>query len=456
VKQRNQGDNGGQLKRKLHELVKQEGSLELNISNWEEAMDHLSTVLILPRNIHQEEVQEKEYPRSIFKRSQKSNVPYSRKRSSIRSGVSRNKKHNSSSVNDYYQKIMNKMRSSNRPVPWNARPKWLQSIHITPPTRKLRSLDNDKAPRKGEDQEVEEDFHILRERVLKSKISETERIVRSKDIEERKKIEKEILRIEKEEEEIAEEARKKASSLLRPLTEEEESIVTKAIYEIGPTDDILARCDVDSVQRRSMQTLQPCKWLNDEVIHYFYLMLANRDAELSEADTNRRRSHFFKSFFLTKLFDEGASNVYKYSNVKRWSKKVPGKDIFALDKIFFACNLSNVHWASAVIYVQEKRIQFYDSMTGDGMYQMNGLLNYLKDEWRAKKGGELPDADKWKLVTCTDDTPVQENGFDCGVFTCMFADFLSINKPLSFSQEHISHCRKRIALSIMKGAAAAD
>eukprot|EP00555_Chaetoceros_dichaeta_P009317 CAMPEP_0198262008 /NCGR_PEP_ID=MMETSP1447-20131203/10583_1 /TAXON_ID=420782 /ORGANISM="Chaetoceros dichaeta, Strain CCMP1751" /LENGTH=95 /DNA_ID=CAMNT_0043950077 /DNA_START=380 /DNA_END=667 /DNA_ORIENTATION=- len=95
-------------------------------------------------------------------------------------------------------------------------------------------------------------------------------------------------------------------------------------------------------------------------------------------------------------------------------------------------------------------------MTGDGMYQMEGLLNYLKDEWKAKKGGDLPDADKWKLVKCTADTPVQENGFDCGVFTCMFADFLSINKPLSFSQEHISHCRKRIALSIMMGTAAAD
>ena len=87
------------------------------------------------------------------------------------------------------------------------------------------------------------------------------------------------------------------------------------------------------------------------------------------------------------------------------------------------------------------------------MYHIEGLLNYLKDEWKAKKGGDLPDADSWRLVTCTADTPVQENGFDCGVFTCMFADFISMDKSLVFSQEHITQCRKKIALSIMNGIA---
>ena len=42
-------------------------------------------------------------------------------------------------------------------------------------------------------------------------------------------------------------------------------------------------------------------------------------------------------------------------------------------------------------------------------------------------------------------------GHDCGIFTCMFADFVSTNTPLLFTQHHISRCRKRIALSIMRG-----
>ena len=98
-------------------------------------------------------------------------------------------------------------------------------------------------------------------------------------------------------------------------------------------------------------------------------------------------------------------------------------------------------------------MQFYDSMHGHGMYYLKGLMQYLKDEWSAKKGGELPDADKWTLVPCETTVPCQENGYDCGVFTCMFADFLSFDRQLTFSQEHITQCRERIALSIMKGVA---
>jgi Ulp1 family protease len=71
------------------------------------------------------------------------------------------------------------------------------------------------------------------------------------------------------------------------------------------------------------------QWLNDEVIHYFLIMLANRDEEMCRNDPNRKRSHFFKSFFITKLLNEGHANPamdgkYQYTNVKRWSKQVPG------------------------------------------------------------------------------------------------------------------------------------
>jgi len=183
-------------------------------------------------------------------------------------------------------------------------------------------------------------------------------------------------------------------------------------------------------------------------------MLAKRDEQLTKDSPGRKRCHYFKSFFFTKLFDEGATNQYRYANVKRWSRRVPGKDIFNLDKIFFACNVHQTHWTCVVIFMQEKLIRFYDSMAGDGYSYSHGLLKYLKDEWKAKKGGDLPNADEWKIVGYVDgDVPQQQNGFDCGVFTCMYADFVSMDRPLAFTQEHITRCRERIALSIMKGVA---
>ena len=324
-------------------------------------------------------------------------------------------------------------------------------------TEKVALLSHEEKEESGEHEVHVQD---IRAQLYKFSIKRTtiaEREARAKERKENERIEKELVEREKKEKEMErqrlEEARKAASSLLRQLTPEEKDVVNEAINGIGPLNEVIANYETDSIQRRSMQQLRPGEWLNDEVIHFFLNMLACRDKQLCEKDGNRKRCHFFKSFFLTKLFDEGATNQYRYSNVKRWSKKVPGKDIFALDKIFFPMNLSNMHWACAVIYMQEKRIQVYDSMLGSGVDQLEGLMQYLKDEWRAKKGGELPNQDEWDLVTCKADTPQQRNGYDCGVFTCMFADFLSMGRPLAFSQQHITQCRERIALSIMRGVA---
>ena len=211
------------------------------------------------------------------------------------------------------------------------------------------------------------------------------------------------------------EARESAMKLMRPLTEEEQEIVDSAVHGIGPPAEILASQDADSVQRGSMQTLQPGQWLNDEIINYFLKnCLAKRDEMLCAKQPGRKRSHFFNSFFVQTMFDEKNKNPklrgkYNYKNVKRWGRKVPGKDIFNLKYIVMPINLDNMHWTSAVIFMEEKKIQYFDSMGGTDRAKLEGLLQYLKDEYKAKKGGEM-DTSEWELVPCTRDTPRQRNG----------------------------------------------
>ena len=148
----------------------------------------------------------------------------------------------------------------------------------------------------------------------------------------------------------------RSATLLRDLTDDEAATVREAIYGLGRPDEIVATSDTDSVQRQSLHKLQPGVWLNDEVIHYFLLMLARRDEELAAkagggggggGGEKRKRCHFFKSFFITKLLDEAGG--YNYKNVKRWSRKVPGKDIFALDKIFFPGKFSSHAWVPVMV-----------------------------------------------------------------------------------------------------------
>ena len=90
-----------------------------------------------------------------------------------------------------------------------------------------------------------------------------------------------------------------------PLTNDERAIITKATYGFGNSTDILASLGNDSVTRKSMQTLRPGQWLNDEVINYFLKnCLANRDEIICARQSGRKRSHFFNSFFVQEMFDE--------------------------------------------------------------------------------------------------------------------------------------------------------
>jgi Ulp1 family protease len=63
----------------------------------------------------------------------------------------------------------------------------------------------------------------------------------------------------------------------------------------------------------------------------------------------------------------------------------------------------------AVIFMEAKRIQYYDWFGGTAWAKLEGLVNYLKDAYRAKHGKEM-DATEWKLVSCRRDTPRQRNG----------------------------------------------
>ena len=98
--------------------------------------------------------------------------------------------------------------------------------------------------------------------------------------------------------------------LLRSLTDEERILVRDAVYGDYDDNELVVRyhsIETDfnvTVQRASMRRLKPGVWLNDELVNLYMSLLAKRDMSQS------KRCHFFKSFFMTKLLDEGATNKY--------------------------------------------------------------------------------------------------------------------------------------------------
>jgi hypothetical protein len=130
-------------------------------------------------------------------------------------------------------------------------------------------------------------------------------------------------------------------------------------------------------------------------------------------------------------------------------------------------------------------------MGDDGMVYLRYIYQYIQDEHQDKKKAPMSDAHQWILVPGTNETtPLQQNGtlfifhlffssrldfdyllthflyrfinslecnitgYDCGVFTCMVADFLSKGCSLEFDQSHVTrYARERITLAILNGSA---
>ena len=129
-----------------------------------------------------------------------------------------------------------------------------------------------------------------------------------------------------------------------------------------------------------------------------------------------------QTMFAEKNDDCSMRGIYNYEHVKFWSKNVPGKDIFNMKYIICPVNIDNLHWTVAVIFMEDKRIQWYDSFGGTDQNKLNGLLQYLKDEHRSKKGTELEG--DWSVVPCTRITPRQLNGKS--VLISISGDFIVI------------------------------
>ena len=89
-------------------------------------------------------------------------------------------------------------------------------------------------------------------------------------------------------------------------------------------------------------------------------MLMDRDEALCATDPKRQPSHYYNSFFVNKLVDQGG---YNYPQVRRWSKKF---NILEKRRVYCPININQSHWTLAVIHMDLKKVVYYDSNGGTG------------------------------------------------------------------------------------------
>ena len=117
-----------------------------------------------------------------------------------------------------------------------------------------------------------------------------------------------------------------------------------------------------------------------------------------------------------------------------------------MDLIVLPVHLGS-HWCCAAINFKKKRIEYYDSLHGNNPTAFRLLRAYLEEESMDKLKKPF-DLNGWTDYS-PKDIPAQQNGYDCGVFTCMYAEYTSRQEPFDFEQEHMPYLRNRMMYEIL-------
>ena len=99
-----------------------------------------------------------------------------------------------------------------------------------------------------------------------------------------------------------------------------------------------------------------------------------------------------------------------------------------------------MHWVVASLNNSSKVIEFYDSMDGNSMEKVCGLLEILLGKL------EIEPYD-WECIA----TPKQNNGYDCGLFAIKTMQCLAKNANFHFTNADMKYYRKIMLVEIKEG-----
>ncbi|GFY52106.1 hypothetical protein TNIN_170372 [Trichonephila inaurata madagascariensis] len=220
------------------------------------------------------------------------------------------------------------------------------------------------------------------------------------------------------------------------ITPEMEAVIMDAfdVVNKNATEDFV-QLDDCTCSRNDLLTLSGLNWLNDCVINFYFTLIKHRN---KESDGKLPAVYVFSSYFFPALKTRGEKHVM------RWTRKV---DIFSYDLLFIPLHFG-MHWALCVVDNRIKAIRYYDSMHGTDADCLRTILNFLIAEMKGKKNQILnPDSYTLEIVK---DIPQQMNGSDCGMFSLKYAEYLSRDAPITFTQEHMQYFRRRMVVEIVE------
>jgi hypothetical protein len=204
--------------------------------------------------------------------------------------------------------------------------------------------------------------------------------------------------------------------------------------DVGSTDTISCPRYSNSTHRQYIRISRQA-W---NILLKCYLCLRPKTDKPITIDFHNTWDALVKTFFATPFFW-----TYILDGEIRGANETKYVDIFTCSRMLIPVNIILKHWILACIDFEQKWIAWLDSI-GETHEQETRLLFVWLTKEHSFNRPTIFDPAEWSLhsgLPPGTQAPRQSNDYDCGIFICLYAAFLDMRLPLSFSQHDTRNVR---------------
>ena len=239
-----------------------------------------------------------------------------------------------------------------------------------------------------------------------------------------------------------------AEKIIVPLSVEWEQKVAEAMQKSDGVELATTTAGV-KLTRKDFGTVLPVPgrdrasgWLNDEMVLGYLQAVVEFGLEKTGHVRGRIPKYYaFNTFFYTNLRNKGADSI------RRWATKakIGGKNLESVERVFIPVHESS-HWTLLVVSPIARTIEYFDSLGGSSATYVRNVKAWLKQEM-----GTAYKDEEWRVLDT--ESPMQDNGKDCGVFAITTAKMVVLgwDPKGSYGAEDMTMQRKRICAELMGG-----
>jgi len=137
------------------------------------------------------------------------------------------------------------------------------------------------------------------------------------------------------------------------ITDDEVAFYVDITDAMGDDNELILTTEyTGGFLRHNLRRLAPKRYLSCDLINQYFSWLKSA----------RPHYAYYSTYFAAKLNED---DMYDYAKVARFNSprlRITTCEIFESLKWFIPINIGNSHWVLLVVYMQDKKIEYYDSI----------------------------------------------------------------------------------------------